>query len=66
MVSNHPSSPVVMIVFLHAMEVSCYHSFCVVKSRLCLCLVTLGFITCKYLQVFSESAQGVEFVLIDF
>ncbi len=37
-----PSSPVVTIVFYHAMEVSCYHSFWAVKSRLCLRLVTLG------------------------
>ena len=37
-----PSSPVVMIVFYHAMEVSCYHFFWAVKSRLCLRLVTLG------------------------
>ncbi len=42
------SSPVVMIEFYHAMEVSCYHSFWAVKLQLC-----LRFITCKYLQVFS-------------
>jgi hypothetical protein len=52
--SNHPSSPVVMIVFYHAMEVSCYHSFWAVKLQLCLCLDTLGSITCKYFQVFSK------------
>jgi hypothetical protein len=37
-----PSSPVVTIVFYHAMEVSCYHSFWAVKSWLCLRLDTLG------------------------
>ncbi len=54
-----------MIVFYHAIEVSCYHSFWAVKSRVCLRLVTQGSITCKYLQVFSLSAQDVEFVRID-
>ncbi len=58
-------SPVVTIVFYHVMEVSCYHSFWVVTSQLCLCLVTLGFFICKYLQAFSWSAQYVEFVRID-
>jgi hypothetical protein len=48
------SSPVVMIVYYHVLEVSCYHSFWAVKLQLCLCLVTLGSITCKYLQVFSQ------------
>jgi hypothetical protein len=38
-----PSSPVAPIVFYHAMEVSCYHSFWAIKLRLCLRLVTLGF-----------------------
>ena len=47
------SSPVVTIVFYHAMEVSCYHSFWAVKLQLFLRLVTLVSITCKYLQVFS-------------
>jgi hypothetical protein len=51
-VSNHPSSPVVTVVFYHVLEVFCYHSFWAVKSRLCLRLFTLGSITCKYLQVF--------------
>ncbi len=51
--------------FYHAMEVSCYHSFWAVKLRLCLRLVTLGSITCEYLQVFSLSVQDVEFVRID-
>ncbi len=51
-VSNHPSSPVVMVVFYHVLEVSCYHSCWVVKLQLCLRLVTLGSITCKYPQVF--------------
>jgi hypothetical protein len=37
------SSPVAMIVFYHAMEVSCYHSFWAIKLQLCLWLVTLGF-----------------------
>jgi hypothetical protein len=40
-----PSSPVVTIVFYHAMEVSCYHSFWAVKLQSCLRLVTLGSIT---------------------
>ncbi len=31
-VSNHTSSPVVRVVFYHVLEVSCYHSFWVVKS----------------------------------
>ncbi len=43
-----PSCPFVTIVFYHVMEVSCYHSFWVVTSRLCLCLVTLGSFTHKY------------------
>ncbi len=45
-----PSSPVVTIVFYHAMEVACYHSFWAVKSWLCLRLVTLGllFSTSRY------------------
>jgi hypothetical protein len=55
-----PSYPLVTIVFYHAMEVSCYHFFWAVKLQLCLCLVTLGSITCKCLQVFSWSAQNVE------
>ncbi len=66
MVSNHPSSPVVRVVFYHVLEVSCYHSFWAVKLQLFLCLVTLGYITCKYLQVFRYSAQDVKFVCIDF
>ncbi len=37
-----PSCPAVTIVFYHAMEVSCYHSFLAVKLQLCLGLVTLG------------------------
>ncbi len=41
-VSHHPSSPVVTVVFYHVLEVSCYHSFWAVKLRLCLRLVTLG------------------------
>ena len=53
-----PSSPVVTIVFYHAMEVSCYHFFWAAKLRLCLRLVTLGSITCKYLQVFSLKCTG--------
>ncbi len=65
MVSDHPSSQVVTVAFYHVLEVSCYHSFWVVKLRLCLRLVTLGSITCKYLQVFRNSAQYVEFVRID-
>ncbi len=36
------SSPVVMIVFYHAMEVSCCHLFWAVKLWLCLCHVTMG------------------------
>ncbi len=48
-----PSSPVVTIVFNHAMEVSCYHSFWEVKLQLCLRLDTLGSIIGKCLQVFS-------------
>jgi hypothetical protein len=48
-----PSSPVVMIVLYHAMEVTCYHFFWVFKLQLYLRLVTLGSITCKCLQVFS-------------
>jgi hypothetical protein len=51
-VSDQPSSPVVMVVFYHVLEVSCYHSFWAVKSQLCLRFVTLGSISCKYLQVF--------------
>ena len=43
-----PFSPVVTIVFYHVMEVSCYHSFWAVTSRLCLCLVALGSFTHKY------------------
>jgi hypothetical protein len=43
-VSDHPSSPVVTVVFYHVLEVSCYHSFWVVESGLCLRLVALGFI----------------------
>ncbi len=43
-----PSSPVFTIVFYHVLEVSCYHSFWAVTLQLCLCLVTLGSITCKY------------------
>ncbi len=39
--------------------------FWMVKLQLCLRLVTLGSITCKYLQVFSKSVQDVEFVHID-
>ncbi len=39
--------------------------FWAVRLQLCLCLVTLGSIACKYLQVFSYSAQDVEFVRID-
>ncbi len=66
MVSDHPFSPAVRVVFYHVLEVSCYHSFWAVKSGLCLHLVTLGSITCKYLQVFRLSAQDVEFVRIDF
>ncbi len=31
-VSNHPSSPVVTVVFYHVLEVSCYSSFWVVES----------------------------------
>jgi hypothetical protein len=31
-VSNHPSSPVVTVVFYHVLEVSCYHSFWAVNS----------------------------------
>ncbi len=60
------SSPVVMIMFYHAMEVSCYHSFWAVKLQSCLCFVTLGTITCKCLQVFSWSLQDVEYVCILF
>ncbi len=41
-VSDHPSSPVVRVVFYHVLEVSCYHSFWAVKLWLCLSLVTLG------------------------
>jgi hypothetical protein len=59
------SSLVATTLFYQAMEVSCYHSFWAVKSRLCLHLLTLGSFTCKYLQVFSLSAQDVEFVRID-
>ncbi len=45
-----PSSPEVTIVFYHAMDVSCYHSFWAVKLRLCLRLITLGllFSTSRY------------------
>ncbi len=32
LMSNHPSSPVIMVVFYHVLEVSCYHSFWAVKS----------------------------------
>ncbi len=45
-----PSSPVVTVVFYHVLEVSCYHSFWAVKLQLCLHLVTLGSITCKYFR----------------
>ncbi len=55
-----PSSPAVTIVFYYAMEVSCYHSFWVVWWQLCLRLVTLGSITCKYLQVFSLKCAGCQ------
>jgi hypothetical protein len=52
-----PSCPAVMrILFYHAMETSCYHSFWTVKSWLCLRFVTLGsviVIICKCLQIFS-------------
>ncbi len=37
-----PSCPVVTIVFYHAMEVSCYHSFWAVELQSCLRFVTLG------------------------
>jgi hypothetical protein len=50
-VRNHPSSPVVTVVFYHVLEVSCYHSFWAVKLGFCLRLVTLGSIICEYLQV---------------
>ena len=43
-----PSCPLVMIVFYHVMEVSCYHSFWAVTLRLCLCLVALGSFTHNY------------------
>ncbi len=62
-VSKHPSSPVVTVMFYHVLEVSCYHSFWAVNLGLCLHLVTLGSITCKYLQVFRYGAQDVKFVL---
>ncbi len=48
------SSPLVTIVFYHVMEVSCYHSFWAVTSRLCLCLVALGSFTHKYSRHFVE------------
>jgi hypothetical protein len=54
-----------MVVFYHAMEVSCYHFFWAVKSRLCLRLVTLGSVTigCVQMpQVISLSAQDVKFI----
>ena len=44
-----PSCPLVTIVFYHdVMEVSCYHSFWAVTSRLYLCLVALGSFAHKY------------------
>ncbi len=49
-----PSRPVVKIVFYHAVEVSRHYSFWAVILWLCLRLVTLGSITCKYFQVFSS------------
>ncbi len=48
------SSPVVTVVFYHAMEVSCYHFFWEVELQLCLCLVTLG------LLLVSASRYSVE------
>jgi hypothetical protein len=32
-VSDHPSSPVVTVLFYHVLEVSCYHSFWAVKLQ---------------------------------
>jgi hypothetical protein len=49
-----PPSPVVTIVFYHAMEVSCYHSSRAVKSRLCLRLLLWG------LLLVSTSRYSVE------
>jgi hypothetical protein len=49
-----PSSPVVTIVFYHVMEVSCYHSFWAVTSRLCLRLLLWG------LLLISTSRHSVE------
>ncbi len=60
MVSNHSTLPSGHDSFLHALAVSCYHSFWAVKLQICLCLVTLGSIICKCLQVFSLSAQDVK------
>ncbi len=45
-----PSSPVVTIVFYHAMEVSCYHSFWAVKLQLCLRLLLWGLLLVSTLR----------------
>ncbi len=54
-----PSSSVVTIVFNHAMEVFCYHSFWAVKLQLCLRLHTLGSIIGKCLQVFMRRMSNL-------
>ena len=60
-----PSSPLVTIVFYHVIEVSCYHSFWAVTSRLYLCLIALGSFTHKYsrpsVEVRSMSNLSVDF-----
>ena len=60
-----PSCPLVTIVFYHVMEVSCYHSFWVVTSRLCLCLVALGSFTHKYSR-HSVEVRSMSNLYVDF
>jgi len=60
-----PSSQLVMIVFYHVMEVSCYHSFWAVTSRLCLCLVALGSFTHKYSR-HSVEVRSMSNLYVDF
>ncbi len=57
-----PSSPLVMIVFDHVMEVSCYQSFLGGCFAIMSVPIALGSFICKYLQAFNWSAQYVKFV----
>ncbi len=51
------SCQAVTIVFYHDIEVSCYHSFWVVKLQLCLRLVTQGSVTIGCVQM----PPGIQF-----